>query len=300
MTFFHIPTAFLLVGLLYLVMPAVTWVVLSSRRSQAVALWCSGDIEFGLGIILLGLRGHVPDWATFPLANLLMFVATIQRGQSLRLGLAVPWRTRWMALAALLFILGFEGIRLGIGDALLRLQYTQSLWAVLNGYIAVLAWRIGQLERSRSARWIAVVFLILAVAFVYFFIRMSIGLSPPDPLQANPSSIFLALVGTLAAVIGNIAYVGLAFERSQRQTAVAEKQNRSMNERLAMAANVAAFGVWEYDIGTDLITWDDTMFDIYGIPKINPMQYQLWVDRLHPEDRLKAEHSLQADSQSPL
>ena len=61
-----------------------------------------------------------------------------------------------------------------------------------------------------------------------------------------------------------------------------------------MAANVAAFGVWEYDIGTDLITWDDTMFDIYGIPKITPMQYQLWVDRLHPEDRIRAEHSLQA------
>ena len=230
MTLFHIPTAFMLVGLLYFVMPTVTWVVLSSRRSPAVALWCGGDISFGLGVILLGLRGHVPEWATFPLANLLMFIAVILHIQSLRLDLAVPWRTMWMALAALLYVLGFEGIRRGLGDALLRLQYTQSVWVVMYGYIAVLAWRIGRLERSRSARWIAGVLLLLVVAFIYSVIRLSIGLSPPDPLNSNPSNIFLALAGTLAAVIGNIAYVGLAFERSQRRTAEAERQYHAIIE----------------------------------------------------------------------
>ena len=224
MSLFHIPTAFLIVGLLYLVMPVVTWVVLTSRRSSAVALWCGGDILLGVVLILFGLRGHVPEWTTFTLANLLMFVAIIQRIQSLRLVLAVPWRTMWMALAALLFVLGFEGIRLGIGDALLRLQYNQSIWAVMNGYVAVLAWRIGHVERSRSARWIAGVYLLLAVAMLYALIWMSIGLSPADPLYANSTSIFITLAGTLAAVVGNIAYVGLAFERSQRQTAEAEKQ----------------------------------------------------------------------------
>ena len=233
MASFHIPTAFLIVGLLYLVMPMVTWVVLSSRRSSAVALWCGGDIFFGLGIILLGLRGHVPEWATFPLANLLMFIAIIQHIQSLRLDLAVPWPRRVIALAALLFMLGFEGIRLGVGDALLRLQYNHSIWAVMYVYIAVLAWRIGHLERSRSARWIAGVLLLLAVAMLHSLIRISIGLSPPDPLNSNPSNIFLALAGTLAAVIGNIAYVGLAFERSQRQTAVADKQYHDIIETTA-------------------------------------------------------------------
>ena|GEM_PF-915706 len=228
MSLFHIPTAFLIVGLLYLVMPAVTWVVLSSRRSSAVALWCSGDIFFGLGIMLLGLRGHVPEWATFPLANLLMFIAIILHIQSLRLDLAVPWQMRWIALAALLFVLGFESIRLGVGDALLRLQYNQSIWAVMYVYIAVLAWRIGHLERSRSARWIAGVLLLLAVAMLCSLIRMSIGLSPTDPLNSNPSTILSALAGILSAVIGNIAYVGLALERSQRQTAEAEKQHRAI------------------------------------------------------------------------
>ncbi len=230
MTLFHIPTAFLIVGLLYFVMPTVTWVVLSSRRSPAVALWCGGDISFGIGVILLGLRGHVPEWATFPLANLLMFIAVSMRIQSLSLDLAMPWRTMWMALAALLYVLGFEGIRRGLGDALLRLQYTQSIWVVMYGCMAVLAWRINHLERSRSARWIAGVLLLLVVAFVYSLIRLSIGLSPPDPLNSSPSNIFLALAGILAAVIGNIAYVGLAFDRSQRQTAEAERQYHAIIE----------------------------------------------------------------------
>jgi len=225
---FHIPTAFLIVGLLYLVMPAVTWVVLSSRRSSAVALWCGGDISFGLGVILLGLRGHVPEWATFPLVNLLLFIAIIQRIQSFRLDLAVPWRTLWMTVAALSFVLGFEGIRLGLGDALLRSQYNNAVWTVMYSYLAALAWRIGRQEQSRSARWIVGIYLLMATSMLNALIWMSIGLSPPDPNNSNPSTILSALAGILAAVIGNIAYVGLALERSQRQTAEAEKQHRAI------------------------------------------------------------------------
>ncbi|MCX7108675.1 MAG: EAL domain-containing protein [Proteobacteria bacterium] len=283
MSLFHIPTAFLIVGLLYLVMPAVTWVVLSSRRSSAVALWCGSDIFFGLGVILLGLRGHVPEWATFPLVNLLLFIAIIQRIQSFRLDLAVPWRTLWMTVAALLFVLGFEGIRLGLGDALLRLQYNQSIWAVTNGYIAVLAWRIGHLERSSSARWIAGVFLLLGVAFVYSLIRMSIGLSPPDPLNSNPSTILSALAGTLAAVIGNIAYVGLAFERSQRQTAEMEDELRGSEARFRSYFELPLVGCAVTLPSKGWLDANDTLCEMLGYGKTE-LTRMTWAELTHPDD----------------
>ncbi len=283
MSLFHIPTAFLIVGLLYLVMPAVTWVVLSSRRTPALALWCGSDISFGLGVILLGLRGHVPEWATFPLVNLLLFIAIIQRIQSFRLDLAVPWRTLWMTVAALLFVLGFEGIRLGLGDALLRLQYNQSIWAVTNGYIAVLAWRIGHLERSSSARWIAGVFLLLGVAFVYSLIRMSIGLSPPDPLNSNPSTILSALAGTLAAVIGNIAYVGLAFERSQRQTAEMEDELRGSEARFRSYFELPLVGCAVTLPSKGWLDANDTLCEMLGYGKTE-LTRMTWAELTHPDD----------------
>jgi len=227
---FHIPTGFLVVGLLSFVMPAMVWFALAERRPQAVTLWCGGDVVFGVATVLMGLRGHVPEWATFPLANLLMFIGPALRIQSLRLDLAVPRRTAWMVAAALLFALGYEGIRSGLGDDLLRLQYNHVVFGALWLYSSVLAWRVGRLEQSRNARWIAGAYLQLAIALLNALFWMSIGSSIPDAMATNLSRVALILAGILSAVISDIAYVGLALERSQRQTAEAEKQYHAIIE----------------------------------------------------------------------
>ena len=224
MNLFHIPTVFLVVSLLGFVMPAMVWFVLAERRSPAVALWCGGKVLFGMGTVLIGLRGHVPEWATFPFANFLMFIGVILRIQSLRLDLAVPWRTAWMMAAALLFMLGFEGISLGLGDALLRLQYNHVVFSALPLYLAALAWRIGYQEQSQSARLIAGVYLLFAIAMLNDLIWITTGSSSPDMMVSNGSRAALVLASILSAVIADIGYVGLALERSQGQAAEAEKR----------------------------------------------------------------------------
>ena len=40
----------------------------------------------------------------------------------------------------------------------------------------------------------------------------------------------------------------------------------SLTERLAISTAVAKVGVWEWDLASNTLTWDATMFDIYGIP----------------------------------
>ena len=233
MNLFHIPTGYLVVGLLSFVMPAMVWFVLAERRPQAVTLWCGGDVVFGMATVLMGLRGHVPEWATFPLANLLMFIGLILRIQSMRLDLALPRRTAWMMAAALLFVLGFEGIRLGLGDVLLRLQYNHVVFSALPLYLAAVAWRVGRLEQSQSARWIAGAYLLLPIALLNDLLWMSIESSIPDPMVSNLTRVALILAGILSAVISDIAYVGLALERSQQQTAEAEKQYHAIIEATA-------------------------------------------------------------------
>ena len=230
MNLFHIHTGYLVVGLLSFVMPAMVWFALAERRPQAVTLWCGGDVLFGMATVLMGLRGHVPEWATFPLANLLMFIGLILRIQSLRLDLALPRRTAWMMAAALLFVLGFEGIRLGLGDTLLRLQYNHVVFSALPLYLAAVAWRVGRLEQSRSARWIAGVYLLFVISLLNDLLWMSIESSSPDPMASNLTRVALVLAGILSAVISDIAYVGLALERSQQQTAEAEKQYHAIIE----------------------------------------------------------------------
>ena len=57
MAFLDIRTALLMVGLLYLILPTITWVVLAGQRSRQVALWCGGGLLAGGGMVLSGLQG---------------------------------------------------------------------------------------------------------------------------------------------------------------------------------------------------------------------------------------------------
>jgi len=217
MTRFDISTSLQILGLLFFIMPTVVWFILASRRSGTVALWCVADILLGIGVILVGLRAHVPEWVSFPLAGGLRFVAILLRIQSLRISLAMPWRAGWIVASSVLFVLGFEAIRLGLEDASLRLQYVYLSSAILFIYLASLAWRIARQEQSNSARWIVGVYLVLAVSMASGFVGFLLGVIPPDPLDSNSTTIFITLSGILVAVVGNLGYVGLAFERSRQQ-----------------------------------------------------------------------------------
>jgi diguanylate cyclase (GGDEF)-like protein/PAS domain S-box-containing protein len=57
-----------------------------------------------------------------------------------------------------------------------------------------------------------------------------------------------------------------------------------LSERLSLATAVAKVGVWEWDLATNSVTWDATMFEIYGFPPVVPMPYETWSAAVHPED----------------
>ena len=230
MTDFHMPTAFQILGVITLVMPTVAWFALASRHTAATALWCGGGLLLGIASLLIGLVGRTPTWMTPTLTSLLLFLGHMMLIQSMRLDLAVPWRLPGMVAASSLFILVLEGIRLGMEDSLPRLQYVFSVWIVMTAYLSSLAWRIGQQEQNRNAYWIAGAFLIVASSHAYNLIAFSTGLSPPSGLVATPNRIFFMLAGVVTTVISNVAYVGLAFERSQRKAVEVETQYHAIIE----------------------------------------------------------------------
>jgi PAS domain S-box-containing protein len=71
-----------------------------------------------------------------------------------------------------------------------------------------------------------------------------------------------------------------------------EEQLRAQAERLSLATRVASIGVWELDLSTNETTWDDTLFEIFGLPKVVPMPLEVWARAVHPDDLAGAEASL--------
>jgi PAS domain S-box-containing protein len=68
------------------------------------------------------------------------------------------------------------------------------------------------------------------------------------------------------------------------------KQNLNLiNERLTLATRAAAMGIWDWDISSDTLVWDNQMFELYGISKDSfPNCIEAWKNSLHPDDRAKA------------
>jgi diguanylate cyclase (GGDEF)-like protein/PAS domain S-box-containing protein len=73
---------------------------------------------------------------------------------------------------------------------------------------------------------------------------------------------------------------------------LAESKLLSLTKRLSLATAVAKVGVWEWELTSNALTWDSTMFSIYGLEPMVPMPYEMWSAAVHPEDLPEREDAL--------
>ena len=69
----------------------------------------------------------------------------------------------------------------------------------------------------------------------------------------------------------------------------AEDELRVQTQRLSLATRSASMGVWDWDLRTERGIWDNTMFQIYGVPKQASIRREDWVGPIHPDDRARAD-----------
>jgi PAS domain S-box-containing protein len=68
-----------------------------------------------------------------------------------------------------------------------------------------------------------------------------------------------------------------------------EERLRTLTDRWQLALRASRYGVWDWDLTTDNVIWDDRMFDLYGVARHTfPGTRQAWIELIHPEDRARA------------
>jgi diguanylate cyclase (GGDEF)-like protein/PAS domain S-box-containing protein len=73
----------------------------------------------------------------------------------------------------------------------------------------------------------------------------------------------------------------------------ARRKLESYARRIALASDAGGVGVWEWDIASNKLTWDDRMHALYAVkPGEFSGLYQAWTSRVHPDDLTEAERSL--------
>ena len=100
---------------------------------------------------------------------------------------------------------------------------------------------------------------------------------------------YSAVRGENGAIEGILCLVNETTER-----VVAERTLRQSEERLRIATDAAAIGTWDYDLQTDQLKWDERCKELFGLPPSASVNYQTFLDGLHPDDREKTDAAVQA------
>lgn len=118
---------------------------------------------------------------------------------------------------------------------------------------------------------------------------------PRDGWRETPSNALqfravLALV--MLIVMLPIVVAGYLYDQHRahiRKLAVREEEMRVLSRRLKLALETSKIGVWELNIDTGHLKWDQRMRELYGIPKgVTPNAVDHWKAKLHPDDRERA------------
>src|SRR5262249_40437699 len=69
----------------------------------------------------------------------------------------------------------------------------------------------------------------------------------------------------------------------------AEAEVREREQRLRLALDASAGGSWTWDARTNQVDWDDRFRALYGIPLDQPPESDVWMERVHEDDRAQVQ-----------
>ena len=119
----------------------------------------------------------------------------------------------------------------------------------------------------------------------YFLIPPLYTLGLPDT-KAVVSNLLFAMSGLVVCVMGELgrsAVMRASHEAEIRK--VAQNQLLIVEERLRIAEEVVAGGVWEWDVPGDTVFWSNGYRRLYDYPMDEQPSQDKWLKSVHPEDR---------------
>lgn len=79
-------------------------------------------------------------------------------------------------------------------------------------------------------------------------------------------------------------------QRNAHKLAMHEDEMKALSHRLETALETSKIGVWDFNVTTDQLIWDERMRVLYDVPPAQPaVGYQDWSRVLHPEDLATAQ-----------
>jgi signal transduction histidine kinase len=255
---YHIPTAYLIIGLLYIFLPFVVWLVLRHQKSLTTLLWTLGGGLLAIGMLLIAVREIVPPWVSYPVANAFAWVGILMQAMALRSALQKTWRNELLVVLLLFWLLVFEYFRQVMQSSELRFAWAIMFFVGVFCYIAYLAWRIAKVYELKSGRWLSVVYALAAYMLFIRVCRVLLNVTEPDAVAHGWDSVLTVISGLLISVVGSFTFVSMFLERAAKnenqatELRVRQEETRRLGEQIAQLERQRTLGVMSYSFAHEL------------------------------------------------
>jgi PAS domain S-box-containing protein len=110
--------------------------------------------------------------------------------------------------------------------------------------------------------------LLAAACLDYFFLPPTFAFGISNPVDIAALFVFLIVTQAVARLV------------SKRQKAL-----RQSEERLRLAIKATNDAIWDLDLKSGTVSWNEKYSALYGRPAGTSDSWQWWIDSIHPEDR---------------
>jgi signal transduction histidine kinase len=227
-------TTIFMICFVYLMLHGAIWLALLEYQNFQVKLWCISGMVSGVGVVLMSLRGSIPEFVFIYIAQLLMVVGNLGRMVALRIYLRpTPLKTSLIKYVAvnILYMLIFSYL----------IAVHNAEWEALllfNGFYAVLCFdyfRIGRKLNQRSPSLGAKLLMAAGLSFtVSLGVRATGVLIHGDvhDIYAPSWDQAVMIVGQFTAItLSNIAFLRIFLEIAERKKIAMTQELAATNQR---------------------------------------------------------------------
>ena len=228
-----IRTLYLPLGITYLVVPIGIYQVSRNSRDHQLVLWCGSWALTGIGAILIGVRGSIPDFFSYLLAHTLLMGGYVLRINALLLELkeepnvmmrALMPRIAFAALYLMIFSLTVylnvdEMSRLILVCVVFMLNFLDLVWVGVQ---------IRQQRRNNGSLMIIAMGVMIALGFAVRIAGALTDTGGDGLFGFGVDQVIFLLLLLIGFIIGNLGFLQIRLEKLWLQ-------NKSMIEQLSDA-----------------------------------------------------------------
>ncbi|MBN1473958.1 MAG: diguanylate cyclase [Syntrophaceae bacterium] len=264
------------------------------RRFPEIALWLINFILQFIAVLLIVLRGVVPDFFSIVLANTFVVGGAV----ILYIGLEryvgkKSWQIHNYVMVGVFMLahayftyvysdLALRNINFSLGVLYICAQAT---WLMLRRAETKI------LTATRATGIVLAIFCFVSlVRIIVNLMRWRVstdlfksGLYDAIILVIYPI-LFIALTFTLVLMVSRRFSVALEHELIEHQRV--EQRIKQSEENLKEAQHIAQLGNWELDLMTNTLHWSDGIYELFEIdPNKFGASYEAFLNAIHPDDR---------------